>query len=59
MLLTVSDDSSVDNHSQDGGLVGSGVIGQQGSGVVITDRGVCWALSNSSSNSSSNGERFE
>lgn len=58
-LSVVADDDSVDEKSQQGVLVGGGVVLQQGCGVVVTDGGVLGTLSQGSAGSSQEGKLGE
>lgn len=56
---TVTDDSSVDDESQQGLLIGSSVVLQQSRGVVVTDSGVRGALGDRTANSCGDSESLE
>ena len=48
--LTVTNDNSVDDEGQESLLVGSSVVLQQSSGVVVADRHISRSLSNGTAN---------
>lgn len=57
--LTVANDNSVDDEGQEGLLVGSCVVLQEGSGVVITDGGAIGTLSGGNADGRGHSESFE
>lgn len=57
--LTISNDCGVDDEGQKSLLVGSSVVLQQSSGVVITDGCTIGSLCHSTANGRSHGKSFE
>jgi hypothetical protein len=59
VTLTVTNDGGVDNKCQKSLLVGSSVVLQQSSGIIVADRDIGRALSNRSANGSRDSKSLE